>query len=99
MITFKGVRKSWLIDFRESALSKVPEKGVALTVACFCGTFTGFTLLILSARIYSSRELRGCETSCHIIFNSRAHVEQRRFAEILGISSRTRSRDDDFSAT
>jgi len=54
MITFKGVRKSWLIDFRESALSKVPEKDVALTVACFCGTFTGFTLLILSARIYSS---------------------------------------------
>jgi hypothetical protein len=88
MITFKGVRKSWLIDFRESALSKAPLKDGALTVVCFCGTFAGFTLL------FSQRESTHCDSGAvrPPVTLSSIHVPCLGAAHLLRFSERDRDR-------
>ena len=50
MMTFKGVRISWLIDFKNSGLSMLSAKKAAGMLGCFCGIFIGFTTS------YSQRE-------------------------------------------
>jgi len=64
MMTFNGVRNSWLIDFRNSGLSTSSiwsAKKTSWAFACVRGTLTGFTTSY--SQHESFKGLRGCETS------------------------------------
>jgi len=65
MMTFSGVRKSWLIDFRNSGLWTLSANKNSLTPpAWFCGTLTGFTPYTLTT---NHKRLRGFETSWRLM--------------------------------